>query len=278
MLSCPLSTRPPKTPDRMPHVRFAFHRDLALGRYIPLDTPVHRMDPRAKLAAFLALLIALFAAAPRGRVLVAAAIAAIAALARLPVHRIGGGLRALAWILLLTAAYHLVRLGALGGDWSLAGTTAAGAVLQLVGMLLLAAVLTHATEPVHLADGLAAAFGFLERFRVPVRDLALVLTLALRFLPTVLEEAQRIVWAQKARGARFEGGPLERGRRLLPLAVPLVAGCLRRADTLAFAMEARGFSTAARRTRLEPLAFRTADGLALAACGAVAAAGLALWR
>ncbi len=259
-------------------MRFAFHRDLALGRYIPLDTPVHRLDPRAKLVAFLALLVALFAAAPRGRALVAAAIAGIAVLARLPVHRIGGGLRALGWILALTAAYHLVRLGVVGGDWTAAGVAAGGAVLQLAGMLLLAAVLTHATEPVSLTDGLAALFGFLERFRVPVRDLALVLMLALRFLPTVLEEAQRIVWAQKARGARFVGGPLERGRRLLPLAVPLVAGCLRRADTLAFAMEARGFSSAAPRTRLAPLAWRAADGVAVAASGAVAAAGLALWR
>ena len=256
-------------------MRFAFHRDLALGRYVPLDTPVHRLDPRSKLLAFLALLVALFMAAPRGRVLVAVVVAVVAALARLPLRRLAGGLRALGWILLLTVAYHALRFGLGIGAWGQGLVTGLSAALQLVGMLLAAAVLTHATEPVRLADGLAALFGFLERVRVPVRDLALVLTLALRFLPTVLEEAQRIVWAQEARGARFVGGPLERGRRLLPLAVPLLAGCLRRADTLALAMDARGFSSSARRSQFEPLRFRRADAWALAGCGVVVAASLA---
>jgi energy-coupling factor transport system permease protein len=91
-----------------------------------------------------------------------------------------------------------------------------------------------------------------------------VLTLALRFLPTVLEEADRILLAQRARGARFEGGPVARGRRLLPLAVPLFAGCLHRADRLALAMDARGYSAARKRTQLEPLAFGLADAGALA--------------
>jgi energy-coupling factor transport system permease protein len=132
-----------------------------------------------------------------------------------------------------------------------------------VGLLLAAALLTHATEPIRLADGLARLFGFLERARIPVKDLVLVLTLAMRFLPTVLEEAQRIVLAQRARGAAFGGGALARARRLLPLAVPLFAACLHRADRLALAMEARGFQGAAARTQLEPLAFRPADAWTL---------------
>lgn len=259
-------------------MRFAFHRDLALGRYVPLDTPVHRLDPRTKIVAFALLLAALFLAPLKGRIVLALGIALVAGVARLPVRRLGGGALALAWILVLTVAYHLLRLGLWGRDWSAGAATAAGAVLQLVGMLLLAALLTHATEPVRLADGLASLLGFLERVRVPVRDLALVLTLALRFLPTVLEEAQRIVWAQEARGARFEGGPMARGRRLLPLAVPLVAGCLRRADTLALAMDARGYRSGGARSCLEPLVFRRVDAFALAGCGAVAAASLVLVR
>ncbi|HMB70206.1 MAG TPA: energy-coupling factor transporter transmembrane component T, partial [bacterium] len=132
------------------------------------------------------------------------------------------------------------------------------------GMLIAAYLLTFTTEPIRLADGLARLFGFLERWRVPVRDLAMVLTLALRFLPTVMEEAQRIVLAQQARGARFDGGPLTRARRLLPLAVPLFAGCLHRADVLAMAMEARGFRGSAERTQMDPAAFARRDAVALA--------------
>jgi energy-coupling factor transport system permease protein len=143
-------------------------------------------------------------------------------------------------------------------------------------MVLLASLLTFTTEPIKLADGLARLFGFLERVRIPVRDLALVLTLALRFLPTVMEEAARIVTAQRARGARFGGGLIARARALLPLAVPLLAGCLRRADALALAMDARGYRSGAPRTRLDPLALRAADGWVLAALAALLAAGLLL--
>jgi len=259
-------------------MRFAFHRDLALGRYVPLETPVHGLDPRTKLAAFVALLVVLFRPVGPLQGVVAGIVAAAAVLCRLPVRRIAGGLRALAWILALTVAYHALwaapRHGGAAAGLA-AGLVAAG---QLVTMLLAAAVLTHATEPVRLADGLSQVFGFLERVRIPVRDLALVLTLALRFLPTVLEEAQRIVLAQRARGARFTGGPLERAGRLLPLAVPLFAGCLRRADRLALAMEARGFSSATRRTQLEPLRFRPADAWTLAATALLLGAGLGYAR
>jgi energy-coupling factor transport system permease protein len=210
------------------------------------------------------------------QLVVCAGILVLAVLARLPLRRIFGGVRALAWILLLTVAYHAMWSGPRSaGGWTGGVVDGIRAALSLVAMLVAAAVLTHATDPIRLADALAALFGFLERVRVPVRDLALVLSLALRFLPTVLEEAQRIVLAQRARGATFGGGILARGRRLLPLAVPLFAGCLRRADTLSLAMEARGFSPGVRRTRLEPLAFRRADGWTLVGAAAVLAASFA---
>ncbi|HMB68154.1 MAG TPA: energy-coupling factor transporter transmembrane component T, partial [bacterium] len=141
-----------------------------------------------------------------------------------------------------------------------------------VGMLLSALLLAATTEPIRLADGLARLFGWLERLRVPVRDLSLVLTLALRFLPTVLEEAQRVVDAQRARGARFEGGPITRARRLLPLAVPLFVSSLHRADTLALAMEARAFQGGAARTQWDPLRLRPADVWTIVGACAILAA------
>jgi energy-coupling factor transport system permease protein len=246
-------------------MRFALRRDVALGRYVALDTPVHRLDPRTKLLLFAGSLVALFRVELLGGAALVAALAASAGLARLPARRLTGGLRALSWIFALTFLFQLLwvgptRLGGFGAG-ALVGLKM---VLRLAGMLTGAYLLTFTTEPIRLADGLARLFAFLERVRVPVRDLAMVLTLALRFLPAVMEEAQRIVLAQEARGARFDGGPLTRARRLLPLAVPLFAGCLRRADVLALAMEARGYRGGSPRTQLDPPAFRPADAAALA--------------
>lgn len=245
-------------------MRFAFHRDIALGRYVALDTKVHRLDPRTKLLLFTGLVVSLFRADLPGDVVLLGLLAVSAALARLPARRVLAGLRALSWIFAITFLFQLLwvgptRLGGMGPG----AVVGVKMVVRLAGMLLAAYLLTFTTEPIRLADGLGRLFGFLERVRVPVRDLAMVLTLALRFLPTVMEEAQRIVLAQQARGARFEGGPLARARRLLPLAVPLFAGCLHRADVLALAMEARGFTGAARRSQLDPPALAARDAAAL---------------
>jgi energy-coupling factor transport system permease protein len=239
-------------------MRFAFHRELVLGRFVPLDTPVHRLDPRTKLLAFVALVAVLLRVHGGAALLLAAGVLLAAFLAKLPLGSLLQGLRALTGVIVITMAYYLFWMGRQLG-YAAGASAGAEASLGLVTMLLAAVVLTHSTEPVRLADGLARLFRFLEPLRVPVREIALVLTLAMRFLPTVLEEAQRLVLAQRARGARFTGGPLTQSRRFLPLAVPLFAGCLHRADTLALAMEARGFSSARRRTQFEPLVLRTAD-------------------
>ncbi|MHC4925504.1 MAG: energy-coupling factor transporter transmembrane component T family protein [Planctomycetota bacterium] len=248
---------------------FAFRRDLALGHYVDLDTPLHRLDPRTKMLLFGGVLLALFRIGLPGVVLVNLALVAASQVAGFPLRTLISAVRAMRWILLITFLYQV----AWAGPTRLGGVEAGAVaglhmVLRLTGMVMAASLLTHTTEPVRLADGLARLFRFLEPLRVPVRDLAMVLTLALRFLPTVMEEAQRIVTAQRARGARFDGGPLARARQLLPLAVPLFAGCLHRADTLAMAMEARGFKGAARRTQMDPPAFSAADALALAGLAA----------
>lgn len=245
-------------------MKFAFRRDIAIGRYVALDTPVHRLDPRTKLLLFTGLLVALFRADLAGDLVLLGLLAVSAALARLPARRVAEGLRTTSWILAITFLFQVFWVGPtrLGGmiPGALMGTMM---VLRLAGMLLAAYLLTFTTEPIRLADGLGRLFGFLEKVKVPVRDLAMVLTLALRFLPTVMEEAQRIVLAQQARGARFEGGPLARARRLLPLAVPLFAGCLHRADVLALAMEARGFTGSAARSQMDPPVFAARDAFAL---------------
>lgn len=258
-------------------MRFAFHRDVALGRFVPLDTPVHRLDPRTKLVVFAMLVLGLFRLALPGTLALTVALLAVIALARLPAASFWAALKALRWILAITFLFQLLwvgprRLGGLeAGAWQ--GLLMA---LRLADMLLAATLLAATTEPIRLGDGVARLFRPLERLRIPVSDLSLVLTLALRFLPTVMEEAQRLVTAQRARGARFEGGPLARARRMLPLAVPLFAGCLHRADILALAMEARGFGSGRPRTQWEPLRLRPADVWTMGLCGLILAASILL--
>jgi energy-coupling factor transport system permease protein len=253
-------------------MKFAFHRDIGAGRYVPLPTFVHGLDPRTKLLVFAGILVLLFRTGLVGSAVLVAALLLFARAARLPARRLAGNLRALLWFFALTFLFQALWIGPtrLGGfgPGCVAGVWL---VLRLAGMVLAASVLAFTTEPIRLADGMAELLGFLERLRVPVRDLALVLTLALRFLPTVMEEAQRIVTAQRARGARFAGGPLQRARVLIPLAVPLFAGCLRRADTLALAMEARGYRAGLPRTRLDPLAFGARDAWVLTVLAAALA-------
>jgi energy-coupling factor transport system permease protein len=241
-------------------MRFSFRRDLALGRYVALDTPIHRLDPRAKLAAFVAALVVLFTSpAPMGLV-ATLALAGVCGLARVPAAYLVSSLRALTWVFVITFAYQAFWAGPRQLDGVADGAQVGlHMVLRLVGMVLAVTALLFTTEPLRLADGLAHVFAPMERLRVPVRDLTLVLTLALRFLPTVMEEAERIVTAQRARGARFEGNFVTRARSLLPLAVPLLASCLRRADTLAMAMTARGYRPGAPRTRMDPLVFGARD-------------------
>jgi energy-coupling factor transport system permease protein len=186
-------------------MRFSFRRDLALGRYVALDTPIHALDPRAKLIAFAAALLVLFGSPPSVCLVAVLVLAGACGIARVPPLHLASSLRALTWVFVITFAYQALWAGPrqLGG-------VAEGAevglhmVLRLVGMVFAVTVLLFTTEPLRLADGLAHLFAPLERLRVPVRDLTLVLTLALRFLPTVMEEAERIVTAQRARGARFE--------------------------------------------------------------------------
>jgi len=260
-------------------MRFAFRRDVAVGRYVSLETPVHGLDPRTKLIVFAGLLFALFRVGLLGSAVLTALLGGLVALARVPGARIAATLRSLLWIFVLTFAFQTLWAGPtrLGGV-AAGAETGVWMTLRLAGMVLAATLLTFTTEPIRLADGLARLFGFLERVRIPVQDLAMVLALALRFLPTVMEEAERIVIAQRARGARFEGGLVTRARRLLPLAVPLFVGCVRRADTLALAMEARGWHGGRRRSQMDPLAFRPADGWALAGVAAILVVTLLLER
>lgn len=252
-------------------MRFAFRRDVALGTYSPGQSLLHALDPRTKLIAFVALAVVLFRASASVVVPLVAMIVIGLLAAGIPGRRLVGAVRALAWILLITIGFQALWLGPrIHGGMAEGAAVGVLMALRLLGMVGLTLALTATTEPIRLTDGLRWLFGWLGPLRVPVADLALVLTLALRFLPTVLEEAERVVTAQRARGATFGGGPLRRAQSLIPLAVPLFAGCLRRADVLAMAMEARGF-TRGPRTQMDPLRLRAVDLWTLVALSAILA-------
>lgn len=256
-------------------------RHLPLGAYLPRDSVVHALDPRGK---FLFLLVfAALALSARSAVdfaVLYGAVVGAAGLARIPLAYLVRGLRPVLWFLAFTAALHALttRQGAVLWAWGPLAVTEGGlraaGVVALRVLLLVAAssLLTLTTSPLALTDGFARLMAPLRRFGVPVAELALMMSVALRFVPTLLEEAERIARAQAARGADFTTGPLaRRAQHLLALLVPLFVGAFRRAEELAVAMEARGWRGGDGRTRMRPLAWTRRDAALIPLAAALSA-------
>lgn len=257
---------------------------VPFGQYVPVDSPVHRMDARAKLGLTACYTVALFLVTSWLGLLVVAAVAVFAvAVSRVPWRIASRGLRPVVWLLLFTLLANGLRwrpddawiaIGPLGVDaegLARGGFFAARILLLVLGTSLL----TLTTSPVALTDAISLLLGPLRVVRVPVDDIAMMMSIALRFMPTTAEEAERIVVAQSARGARFDsGGLLARARAWVPVLVPLFVNLFRRADDLAIAMESRcyrGFG----RTRLREPRMRPSDWVALGS-GVLFAAAVAV--
>lgn len=257
-----------------------------LGQYVPVDSPVHALEARAKMGLAAALTVALFVVKGfAGLGALALAVAGAVWLSRVPWRVALRGLSAIALLLAFTllahglvldAAHPLVRVGRLGIDaigLRIGAFFAARIVLLVVGTSLL----TLTTTPVDLTDAIERLMHPLTRVGVPAGEIAMMLTVALRFIPTTAEEAEGIVMAQQARGARFgEGGPVARIRAYVPVLVPLFVNLFRRADELATAMEARCYRGGEGRTRLKESVMRTRDWVTLIAGTALVAAVAAL--
>jgi len=254
-------------------------RITGIGQYVPGDSPLHRLDPAAKIGVVAAFTGALFAVGGfAGLAAIAAIVFAAVAVSRVPVRAVVRGLRAVALIMVLTivvnalggrSADPLLRLGPLAVD----GAGLRQGVFFAVRIMLLVtgtSLLTLTTSPVRLASGIERALAPLKLLRVPVGDLAMTLTIALRFIPTTAEEAENIMAAQQARGASFDtGGPIARARAYAPVLVPLFFQLFRRADALATAMEARCYSGSEGRTRLVEERMRGFDWLMLISAASV---------
>ena len=258
----------------------------SLGQFYPVASPLHELDARAKILATTALAVALFLVdSVAGFLVVAAAIVLLVAASRVPPGAFFRLLRPVALIVALTVVFQVFfsRGGSTLFEWGFleihSGGLRMGIFLALRILLLVSAagLLTTTTAPVALADGIEDLLSPLEKLRFPAHEVAMMMAIALRFIPTLQEEAQKITKAQAARGADLsEGGLLKRVRATLPVLIPLTIGAFRRADELAEAMESRGYRGGEGRTRYRELRFRARDAVALAVAALVLVGGILL--
>ena len=249
-------------------------KDITLGQYFPGDTPVHKLDPRTKLILTVVYIAALFMVGSWGGYIFATAVlAAVTAVSHIKPRALLKGLKPLVFIIVFTAVLNLFFTA--GADilvqWKFIKITYTGldrAASMVLRVLLLVSgtfLLTYTTSPLAITDGLEKLLSPLKKLKVPVYELSLMMCIALRFIPTLIEETDRIMSAQKARGADLETGTLpERAKALLPLLIPLFVSSFRRADELALAMECRCYNGGQGRTRMKQLHMAARDAVAFA--------------
>ena len=250
-------------------------KNITMGKYYPVDSFVHRLDPRMKIILTILMIVAVFMVHSLvGYAIVLGFVYMTARMANVPFKLLMKGLRPLRLILILT---FMLNLFFNSGEtvlfhWSFITLTAEGLstavhyTLRLGFLVLGTSLLTLTTSPVALADGIELLLSPFKRFHFPAHELAMMMTIALRFIPTLLEEADKIMKAQMARGADFESGNLmARAKAMIPLLVPLFVSAFRRAGDLAMAMEARCYHGGENRTRLRVLRITRNDWIALAA-------------
>lgn len=248
-------------------------RDITFGQYYPGTSVIHRLDPRAKLILTLAYLTMLFVA--DGMIPLTVGVLFVIlfyALARLPAKLIFKSMRPVVPIIVFTAALNVLFIE---GEplWTFyfikitkEGLLTAGLMcVRILCLIAGSSLLTYTTSPIALTDGLERLMRPLSAVKVPVHELAMMMTIALRFIPTLIEETGKIMAAQKARGADMESGTvLQRARALVPILIPLFVSAFRRADELALAMECRCYRGGEGRTRMKQLALGPLDWIAAA--------------
>ena len=243
-------------------------RDITLGQYFPGSSPIHRLDPRAKLTAMTCYIVALFLAqwlVTYGVLL--AVLAGVVAASTVKLKALLRGMKPVVFILVFTAVLNIFYTPgeALASFWIFTITRegivhAFFMVVRIIMLITCTFLLTYTTSPLALTDGLESLLGPLKKLRVPVHELAMMMSIALRFIPTLIEETDKIMSAQRARGADFDSGNLvQRAKALIPLLVPLFISAFRRADELATAMECRCYHGDEGRTRMKQLHYRPGD-------------------
>ena len=246
-------------------------RDLTLGQYYPVDSVLHRMDPRTKLFGTMVFIISLFLADSIGAYVIATAfLAAAIKMSRVPFSFMVRGLKAIVFLLLISVSFNLfltdgqvlIKLGFLRiTREGLRMSCFMG--LRLIYLVIGSSIMTLTTTPNQLTDGLEKSLGFLKKVKVPVHEISMMMSIALRFIPILVEETDKIMKAQMARGADFESGNLiQKAKSMIPLLVPLFISAFRRATDLAMAMEARCYRGGEGRTKMKPLRYNRRDYMA----------------
>lgn len=246
-------------------------RDITLGQFYPVDSILHRLDPRTKLFGTMVFIISLFIANNIWTYLIATLFLILAIrISRVPFGFMVRGLKAIVFLLLISVTFNLFltggevifKLGFL--KITREGIRTAGFMgIRLIYLVVGSSIMTLTTTPNALTDGLEKSLGFLKKVGVPVHEVSMMMSIALRFIPILVEETDKIMKAQMARGADFESGNLiQKAKNMIPLLVPLFISAFRRATDLAMAMEARCYRGGEGRTKMKPLHYAGRDGAA----------------
>ena len=240
-------------------------KDITLGQYFPGNSPVHRLDPRTKLTLMMVYIVMVFLVQDMWLFIgVAAYVAGVTYLARVPLSYLWRSLKPLKWVLVFMFILNvlMIHTGAPLWSWWRITITWGGVrqacfiTIRLVLLVAGTSLTTLTTTPIELTDGLERVLKPLNWVRFPVHEMSMMMTIALRFIPTLIEEADKIMKAQMARGADFESGNLiKRAKAMLPVLVPLFISAFRRADELAVAMESRCYHGGEGRTKLHVLKY-----------------------
>ena len=247
-------------------------RDITIGQYYPTESIIHRLDPRTKLAGTAIYIISLFTFKSMVGYLIAGLfLAGVIKLSKVPFSYIVKGLKPIIFLLVFTAGFNLFltpgqhilfQVGFL--KITMEGLkTAVFMAIRLIFLILGSSLMTFTTTPNRLTDGLEHVMNPLKKFKVPVHEISMMMSIALRFIPILLEETDKIMKAQTARGADFEtGGLVKKAKSLIPLLVPLFISAFRRANDLAMAMEARCYRGGEGRTKMMVLKYKDCDKMA----------------
>ncbi len=248
-------------------------KDVSFGQYYPTNSVIHRLDARIKMLLTLMFVIGIFFIKSYfGFMLTAVFLIAVILLARLPMMSVLKSVKGVLFIVLFTAILNLllIKKGEVLWSWWIFTITKDGVhttikmVLRLVLLISGASLLSLTTTPVALADGVESLMSPLKLIKIPVRDIAMIMSIALRFIPTLFEETNKIISAQKARGASFDTGSLfARAKAMLPVLIPLFVNSFRRADELAFAMDARCYNATENRTKMRQAKIGARDIIAI---------------
>lgn len=260
-------------------------RDITLGQYYPVDSVLHRLDPRTKLFGTMVYIVSLFLADHVWAYLAATIFLVLAIrISKVPVKFMVRGLKSIVVLLLISVSFNLFltpgtpifKFGFLQMTWE-GVEFAVFMAVRLIYLVLGSTILTLTTTPNQLTDGLEKSLGFLNKFGVPVHEVSMMMSIALRFIPILIEETDKIMKAQMARGADFESGNLiQKAKAMVPLLVPLFISAFRRATDLAMAMEARCYRGGDGRTRMKPLRYEARDRAAYVVCIAYLVSVIAL--